>query len=251
MRKVVFANQKGGVGKSIVAYHFAYYLADHQKRVLFVDADEQGNSSKTLCKCAAPGVDAAALFAFEHLTLPTLAQEIVVLQGGPNMRQVEKATDDLQLLTNLEARLAELSSGFDYCVLDTPGSNSKAANAVLLASNFVVIPCIIDGYSLDVATTMLQRIIGIQQRFNPGLVNLGILPTLFDATAPTQKADLMNLLHSYQQYVLGVKISKRSSLREAAVAGVPVWQLQKSSAREAGKEIRAAFDVIAEGMGGL
>lgn len=249
MKKLVFLNQKGGVGKSILAYNKAHYLAERGKRVLFIEADEQGNSGKSLSMYVIPGIDAGVMFGDAPLKLPTLPQQIVVLAGGPGLRIAEKSDNDAKLVANLKARLEEVSAGFDFCVIDTPGSNSKAANAFLVVSDFVLVPCIVDTYSLDVATKVLQRIVGIQKQINPGLVNLGILPNLFDATAPTQKADLERLLSNYHQYVLKAKISKRSSYREAATNGVPVWKLDKTAAREAGKELRVAFDLIANRMG--
>jgi len=40
-RILVYVNQKGGTGKSTLAYNHALYLAEIGKRVLFIDGDEQ------------------------------------------------------------------------------------------------------------------------------------------------------------------------------------------------------------------
>lgn len=49
MKKISIMNQKGGVGKSMVASQFAFYCAlKLNLRVLFVDLDQQGNSTKVL-----------------------------------------------------------------------------------------------------------------------------------------------------------------------------------------------------------
>lgn len=256
MKKLTYQNQKGGVGKSILAYNNACFLAEKGYRVALIDGDEQGNSSKTLAMHTVPGgTDAGAFFGDQPIQvtwnkLPSgAAGQLVVFPGGPGLRVVEKSTNDGALLGNLKARLQDIAPHFDYCVIDTPGSNSKAANAFLVASDFVVVPCIVDTYSLDVATKVLQRIVGVQKQINPALKNLGILVNLFDATAPSQKADLERLLSSYHQYVLKAKVSKKSAYREAATMGVPVWKLDKTAAREAGKEIRGAFELMLEKMG--
>ena len=42
---IVFANTKGGVGKSTLAVHLAVWLHDQGKKVALVDADKQRSSS--------------------------------------------------------------------------------------------------------------------------------------------------------------------------------------------------------------
>lgn len=43
MKKIVFFNNKGGVGKTTFTYHIGYALEKIGKKVLFVDADPQCN----------------------------------------------------------------------------------------------------------------------------------------------------------------------------------------------------------------
>jgi chromosome partitioning protein len=153
MKKKVYVNQKGGSGKSILSYNDAFYLAEQGKRVLFIDGDEQANSSKSLAQFAVPGIGASALFSESPINLPTLPQQIVLLRGDAGLRQVEKSDKgDDELVTTLRARLAEIADGFDYAVIDTAGANSRVANALVVASDYAVLPCRIDPYSIDVAT---------------------------------------------------------------------------------------------------
>ena len=48
MKTLTIANQKGGVGKTTLGLHLAFNLLEQGNRVLFIDLDPQGNSSKTL-----------------------------------------------------------------------------------------------------------------------------------------------------------------------------------------------------------
>ena len=257
MKKLVFVNQKGGSGKSILSYNMAHYLANQGHRILFVDGDEQANSSKSLAAYIAPNMTAACLFQKVPIALPMSAQTIVVLRGDANLRRVEKSIEpDEELVATLQARLIELADGFDYAVIDTPGANSRVANALVVASDFSVLPCRIDPYSIDVATEVLKRIVFIQKKWNPHLVNLGILPNEFDANSPAQRTWLKQLLSAYPPFVLAVFISKRSAYREACGAGVPVWLLEasgtddhgknriKTAARTASREAFAVFEMM-------
>lgn len=261
MKKIVFVNQKGGTGKSTLSYNKAHYLAEQGKRVLFIDGDEQANASKSLAAYTAPSLAASSLFGESPISLPALPQQIVLLRGDSTLRQVEQSDkDDEELVKLLRARLAEISDGFDYAVIDTAGANSRVANALVVAGDFAVLPCRIDPYSIDVATQVLKRVAFIQKSWNPGLVNLGILPNEYDATSPAQVEWLKQLIGAYRQFVMGAYVSKRSAFREAAGEGVPVWRLEsetdedggkgkvKTAARSAGKEVKAVFKMMQERM---
>lgn len=260
MKKLVFVNQKGGGGKSILSYNKSCYLAEQNRRVLHIDADEQANSSKSLVRYVVPNIAASALFDAIPVRLPALPQQIVVLRGDASLRLVEQSRlADEELVATLRTRLAEVSDGFDYAVIDTAGANSRVANAFVVASDFAVLPCRIDPYSIDVATEVLKRILFIQKKWNPSLVNLGILANEYDTHSPAQEIWLKQLMSAYRDYVFGAYVAKRSAYREASGAGVPVWLLEadaedggvgkiKTAARTAGREVRAVFKLMLERM---
>jgi chromosome partitioning protein len=263
VKKFIPVNQKGGVGKTMFGYHFAYFLGERENatfaagqadaRVLAVDFDEQRNATRSLAQYALPGIGASALFGTAPLQLPSTARNLVLLAADPaGLRAVEQSPlSDAELVDNLRARLAEIAPGFKYAVFDTPGSNSRLANAVLVASDVALIPCKIDPYSIDVAGEVLKRVAFIKSNFNPALLNLGILANEYDNRKPSQVSDLKELMGSYGRFMFPAFVSDRQSYRDASGEGVPVWNLKsggrvKTAAREAGLEIRAVFKMILE-----
>lgn len=261
MKKFIPVNQKGGVGKTTTGYNFAHHLAERGFRSALADADEQGNASKAMEPYTVANFNAADLFADKPLPLPQEFDRLVLIATDKKrMREIEQCDiEDAELVANLRARLDELAPHFDYITFDTPGSNSRVANAFLAVSDFTVIPCKIDPFSVDVSAEVLMRILFIQENFNPGLVNFGILANEFDPRQPAQVEDFKRLLALYHQYMFPKPISDRQAYREAAGAQVPVWRLKeggdgenrnriKSAAREAGKEIRAVFDILIDKM---
>jgi chromosome partitioning protein len=217
---IVFTNQKGGPGKSTLSVLFAHWLAEkHQQRVCVIDLDSQRNSSKTL-RAYDCGIAATALFA---------PGPIVVI---PAFRQ----------------HMAALNQVFDACVIDTPPALGLRMSAALIASDHVACPIELEEYSVDGVTDMLKTVFGVRQKYNPGLQLLGIIANRFNPHSVRQKEALANLIANYEEFVIPAKVSTRSAIPEALAAGVPVWRLAKSSAREASAEVQAVFAHLHERM---
>jgi chromosome partitioning protein len=96
-------NQKGGVGKTTVAVHLAYWLS-LRGRVIVVDADAQQSSSNWL----------------KDLNLPC---------------QVTSDPEDL-----LDS-LPQLAIEFDTVIVDGPAGLSEVTKSILYASDLALVPC--------------------------------------------------------------------------------------------------------------
>lgn len=115
---IVFANEKGGTGKSTTAVHSAVALAAAGRRVAALDLDtRQRTLGRYLDNRAASirrlGVD-----------LPMPAYETF-----------DPGNDD-----DLEAQIGRLSEGVDVVVVDTPGRDDPFARAAMLRADTLVTP---------------------------------------------------------------------------------------------------------------
>jgi chromosome partitioning protein len=158
--------------------------------------------------------------------------------------------DVAQTFVEQVRRLAD-SARFDLCLIDTAPSLGLRLVAAVAAANYVISPIELQTYSIDGIAAMLKTIYGIRQKLNPGLQFLGMLPSRVNAHSQAQKANLVALLKSYPHLVVRRAITLRTSTGEAASEKKPVWALRKSSAREAGQEMKGVLAHIIEKMGGL
>lgn len=240
MKTIVVANQKGGVGKTTVSTHLAFYLRDQGKKVLFIDLDNQGNSSFTL-KASASGSLAAELF--RNSKPDVVAKDgITLLAADDSLVELERAKPDA--IESFVKAVNHLGQSFDFCVIDTAPTLGLRMVAALTAANFALCPIELENYSIQGITKMLQTIFGVRERYNPGLTFLGMLANRFNSHSASQKENMAELLASYAHLMITAKIGNRSSISDALGQGIPVWEIPKTAARDAGKEMKEVFNQV-------
>ena len=116
--RIVFANEKGGTGKSTTAVHVAIALAYQGARVVAIDLDSR---QRTLHRYLENRAETARR---RQITLPTAT--FAVLDGG----SVEE----------LDSLVASLAADADFIVFDTPGRDDPLARHVATGADTLVTP---------------------------------------------------------------------------------------------------------------
>lgn len=247
---VVFGNQKGGVGKSTLAVLYAYWLADVQRQsVCMIDLDTQANSSKSLRRFAA-GIEAIELFGqSETVVVPPDGAAIALVAGSRKLADIELARPEV-VIPAFRSNVGRVATRFDTVVIDTPPALGLRMSAALIAATAVACPIELEEYSIDGVTDMLKTVFGVRGRYNPRLRLAGIVVNRFNPHSLRQKAAIQELGTSLPAFVIPARISTRSAIPEALAAGVPVWQLPKTAAREAGLEVVQAFELLQQRIEG-
>ncbi|MBM3552251.1 MAG: ParA family protein [Alphaproteobacteria bacterium] len=243
MKTIVINNQKGGVGKTTLAVHLAWYLAETGLRVLIVDLDAQANATDTLAENRGQ-ITAAELFKPTAQIAPVRGNGFTLAPADTSLTDVDRG-DAVSILT-LRQNLAAASEFFDACVIDTPPSLGLRSVAALVAATHVLSPVYLEDYSLKGVRGLLQTFLGVQKRYRSEAIFLGLLPSLFNSKSPRQRAHLEQLLRDAGKHVFPGHIVARDGYAEAVAERAPVWTLKRRSAQEAGREIRSVLAAIAE-----
>src|SRR5919206_1214659 len=192
---IAVANLKGGVGKTTTVLNLAGFAGHMGKRVLAIDTDPQGSLTRVALPDDGPttslteafgrrarsldGVRCPSRFAGVDLVPATLALEAVIQMAIPWEGR------EYVLLDMLSPHFAE----YDLILIDfRPGIDLSVTNA-LTAARWLLVPVecsfmALDGYE---HVRALQR--RLNQRINPELELLGLLPTRYrSGTAHAQTA---------------------------------------------------------------
>ena len=150
MRTVALINWKGGVGKTTISLNMAYALSKmfQEGRILFIDADKQGNSSDWLgADPDRPGLAAILVDGVDakDAVQPTRYPNIDVIASGISLLDANlsilKETDRRQDNILLEA-LDGIRRGYAFCVIDNPpDSNISVLNGLRVADDIICVIC--------------------------------------------------------------------------------------------------------------
>jgi len=252
MKTAVVANQKGGVGKTAISVHLAHDALDRGKRLVFVDLDPQGNASDSL-EPFESGLKASALFRDDvdlQAALSSFLNEeagIVLIAADDDLANLEKK-DLNEVGTNFKRSLKIIAEmGFELCLIDTPPTIGNAMASALYAADYVLSPIEPERFSIKGIKKMNAAITKIRT-VNPTLQFLGMVPSMVDNRNTDHKIHLDQLNAAYPELMIPTQIHLRRSIAQAVAAGIPVWKINKTAARQAAKEVRALAKYIFEKM---
>lgn len=259
MKTLVLCNQKGGVGKSAVATLLAHHLAQRGRRVLAIDLDHQGNLSKPLRLSGRASPSAATADALLTGAPPPLpAQPFVLVPGDRALLGLERQPAlHTPFARHFRTFLASVDAAFDVCVIDTNPNPDIRVIASLASADFVLSPIQLNQEAMDGVSGLLNHervgLRKIKAVLNPKLALIGLLPTMVEPT-PFQKANYLQIVQQYHPLMIRIgdgpgdfaSIPRRSCIAEAQADGAVLWEMKKTAARDAWREIEPSLTRIAE-----
>jgi len=189
MKKIIFFNNKGGVGKTTLVYHFTYMLAELGHRCLAVDLDPQANLSSMFLsdeqleqiyqqdanrETIVSGIKPLdrGLGDIAPVKVHSITGEIGLIAGDLDLSLFEdklsanwsKCIDGdeaaFRIVSSFSRIIEEEAKRFQaaFCIIDV-GPNFGALNrATLIAADFVLVPMAADLFSLQGLRNLGERL---------------------------------------------------------------------------------------------
>jgi chromosome partitioning protein len=213
---IAFINQKGGVGKTTMAFNSAHALAKQGHRVLCIDMDPQANLS-LLC-----GVDSEDSYSvynllvnsvreLKNLHVPALFQDVLVpgavidvLPASQELSGFELSVASIsgprQLVLSKFLEKNSVLSRYDYIIVDCPPTLGLLVVNILCAAHGVIVPFRPDEFSRKGLGHFYQVLEDIEEMGVSDIPKvLAHIPNLVDLRRKQERSDLERITKDLEQ----------------------------------------------------
>ncbi|MDG1527778.1 MAG: ParA family protein [Polaribacter sp.] len=222
---IAIANQKGGVGKTTTTVNLAASLGVLEKKVLLIDADPQANASSGL----GIDVDAVEIGTYQVLEHTASINDAIQKTTSPNVDIIPAHIDlvaiEIELVDKeqreymLQKAVAELTTEYDYILIDCAPSLGLITLNSLVAANSVIIPIQCEYFALEGLGKLLNTIKSIQNIHNADLDIEGLLLTMFDSRLRLSNQVVEEVRKHFSTMVFDTIIRRNTRLGEAPSYG--------------------------------
>ncbi|MDD4830970.1 MAG: AAA family ATPase [Candidatus Paceibacterota bacterium] len=224
-RVICITNQKGGVGKTILASNLPVFLTAHGKKVLLVDVDPQANATFSLGM--KPKTLATSIY---NALMGQLSPMDVIKNTGflgfdimPGSQDLAGATVELVGMKGREFKLKEIidrvKDNYDFVIIDSPPSLGMLTLNALVASDEVLIPVQCEYLALEGLDQLLGTVELINQNLDRKIKISGAILTMYNRQNKISQMVAKDVRRNFPGYVFEAVIPRTVSLSEVPFYG--------------------------------
>jgi chromosome partitioning protein len=232
-RKIVIANQKGGVGKTTTAINLSASIAAAEYKTLLIDIDPQANSTSGM------GIENSENTVYQVLVGLKSAEESIVNTYMPYLdilpstinlvgAEVELVSMDKREYL-LKSALQSIEDKYDFIFIDCPPSLSLLTLNALTCANSVLIPVQCEYFALEGLGQLLNTINIVKKNLNEELAIEGVLLTMYDKRLRLSNQVVEEVKKYFGEKVYETIIQRNVRLSEAPSYAKPVILYDASS----------------------
>lgn len=276
MKVIAISNQKGGVAKTTSVVSLGGALVNLHQEVLLIDLDAQANLTLAMGKDPARMRSSVADVLFNAASLVSVSRDTAIagldlvpanagmglaerflpvrkdfetLLRGAILELAGKSTASLQTGSPAQDHTAsgyggqEMSSPYDFVLIDCPPALGAVTLNALAASDLLIIPTQPEYFSAHALRRMMDMIRQVRSQYNPDLA-YRILITMYDRRNRIHQEVGEQIRQTFGEAVFKTIIEIDTKLRESAVEGLPISH-HRSNSRSAHQYEALAQELIA------
>jgi chromosome partitioning protein len=238
MRTIAVVNQKGGCGKTTVSINLASALAEAGNRVLLVDMDPQAHCAVGL---AVPEEQIEQSI-YDVLISKSRNEPIrlsEILWQISDRLELAPASIDLSAFEQqmsgvpdrescLRVVLDEMTSTYDFVVIDCPPAVGLLTFNALRASTDVLVPVETGYFALHGLSKQLETLSILCKRCNQQ-VTVQVVASMYDIRTKMAREILAELRTHFSDRMLKTVINFNTKIKEAASFGQPINEYDPAS----------------------
>lgn len=233
MRIIAVMSPKGGIGKTTTSDAIAYMLGEEQeKRVLILDGDPQGDTSKTFEAYEPEGtgmsellerhVNVGGSYRTTDLIRPTQYSHIDIIPANGYLMQTDMKLllkQEANQVTRLRDALEEISEAYDYCICDCGRLLDMVVINILLAAELVIAPVKVGGYENEAIHNLQEQIDDLRE-MNPELRIKGLVTMRQKNKTSLDFEEWMKTSSGFDMFVTPIRrsiVAEKASMRMAVL----------------------------------
>ena len=229
-KTIAVVNQKGGVGKTTSSTNIAKGIASRGKRVLLIDNDSQGNSTRTIFGDDLPEEilsfnedgrmitgrsNTIQLYLGEEKASPFVYSESLSVIGSSKHLAEISNKDIVEAGFEFKHQVQSFSE-YDYIIIDCLPSFGTMMTSALMAADYMFIPTVLDDYSVKGIEQLIETAMNIKKNLNQDLGVLGIFCNSVDGRdVLVERHFLEQLQGKFGDFILATHVTQSKKVWEA------------------------------------
>ncbi len=234
MKQIILSilSNAGGVGKTTLAVHIAYSLAERGFKVVMIDLDPQ-RSLDVFCGIPPQEAPSTAVHVFsknfkgDWPIVPVWADKVDLCQGHPSLAEM---ANELVIRKRGEYALADRLKSYplphNLIILDCPATLGMLNTNALAASTHILVPVQLEMKAISGAAELIEWCINTSEelQLDPKPTILGFVPSMYDEKVAMHRQYLEQLpeITSRLDVKLYPKVRNSNEFKNASAYGQPL-----------------------------